>query len=62
MLSNKTPGKAIADSAAKNCKFKETGVECQFLHIPDYHIIPYRFKAYAYIYRRSLITLRSREF
>ena len=26
-------------------KFKVTGVECQFLHIPDYHINRYRFKS-----------------
>ena len=26
-------------------KFKVTGVECQFLHIPDYDINRYRFKS-----------------
>ena len=45
MQSNKTPSKAIANSAAKNDKFKVTGVECQFLNIPDYHINRYRFKS-----------------
>ena len=46
MRSNETPSKAIADSAAKkNESLKLAGVDCQFLHIPDYHIIRYRFKS-----------------
>ena len=56
MRSNKTIVKQLPIQPRKNCKFKVTGVECQFLHIPDYHIIRYRFKSLC------MITLRSWEF
>ena len=49
----KTLVKQLPIQLRKNCKFKVTGVECQFLRIPEYHIIRYTknvgLKAYAYI-------------